>query len=159
MLSGNGVEHSAGDKTSLIAARPCPLLDWRMPPPAQPPSPEDFTPADSENNTPEAPATRPAPLREREDKSDLGCLLFLLAGFIGIFFIPAIFLLGGAPLIIPLVFLMLFAVVTPVINPAEKMPGRAKWIGRTVIFLTFAALLAAGGWWWFIHTGEAVIRE
>lgn len=126
--------------------------------PPSPPSPEDLPAADSENNTPDAPATRPAPL-QREDKSDFGCLLFLLAGFIGIFFLPAIFLLGGAPFIIPLVFLLLFAVLTPVINPAERMPGRAKWIGRGIIFLGLALLLGAGAWWWFAHTGEAVLRE
>jgi hypothetical protein len=133
---------------------------WRMLPLPPSESPDHLPPADSENNTPEAPATRPAPLRATEDKSDFGCLLFLLAGFIGIFFLPAIFLLGGAPLIIPLVFLLLIAVMTPLINPTERMPGRrAKWTGRIIIFAGAATLLGVGAWWWFMHTGEAMLRE
>ncbi|MES2705665.1 MAG: hypothetical protein V4726_03585 [Verrucomicrobiota bacterium] len=123
-----------------------------------PPSPQDPFPADSENNTPDAPATRPAPLRDPQDKSDVGCLLMLLALFIGIFFLPAIFLLGGAPLVIPCVLMLLFAVVTPVLNPAERMAPRPKWIGRLVIFLTLSGFIIAG--WWYVYSHAApVLRE
>lgn len=121
--------------------------------------PQDPTPADSENNTPDAPATRPAPLRDPQDKSDIGCLLMLLALFIGIFFLPAMFLLGGGPLVIPCLLLLIFAILTPVINPAERMARRPRWIGRVVIFLTLAGLVGAGCWWYFHTHGDIIIRE
>lgn len=131
-----------------------------MPPlPQDPESELPPLPADSENNTPEAPATRAAPLKDSREKSDFGCLLLLAAAFAGVFALPAVFLLGGAPLVIPLILLLLISVFTPLINPAERMPSKPKWIGRIVVFLGLAALLGAGGWWYFSSHPEVIVRE
>ena len=121
------------------------------------PDPEDPLSADAENNTPDAPPARPVPLQNRE-RMDFGCLALLMAGFVGIFFLPAIFLLGGAPAIIPLITLLLVAVVTPLINPAERMSPKAKWIGRLATFLGLTALLA-GGWVAFFMREVPILRE
>lgn len=120
-------------------------------------SKEDPLPSGDENNTPEAPPSRPAPLQDRE-KMDVGCLLLLMAAFAGIFCLPALFLLGGAPAILPLLTLLLVALVTPFINPAERMEPRAKWTGRLLTFLGLALLLAAG-WYWFFQRAEPILLE
>ena len=113
--------------------------------------------ADTENNTAEAPPARPAPLVERE-KADMGCVALLMAAFVGVFFIPAVFLLGGAPVIIPLITLLLVAVITPVINPTERMAPKARWIGRAATFFGLSLLLGFVAV--RIFTGNApVLRE
>lgn len=129
------------------------------PPPQDPDSELPLIPADSENNTPDAPAIRSAPLQDSRDKSDFGCLLLLAALFVGVFALPAIFLLGGAPLVIPLILVLLISVFTPLINPAERMPSKPKWIGRIIVFLALAALLGACGWWYFSSHPELTVRE
>ncbi len=123
--------------------------------------PDDVDPrpsdADAENNSREAPPARPGPLQERE-RMDTGCLLLMMAGFVGVFFIPAVFLLGGAPAILPLITLLLIAMVTPFINPAEKMSGRARWTGRLITFFGLALVVAIA--WYFIVMREApMLRE
>ena len=122
-----------------------------------PPEPDPL-PADSENNTPDAPATRPAPLQDSRDKPDVGCILMLMAMFLGVFLTPAIFLLGGAPLVIPLLAVLIFAVLTPVLNPAERLPGKSKWIGRLLIFALLTALVA-GAWWYLMRHVPEPLRE
>ena len=123
--------------------------------------PDDVDPslrdADAENNSAGAPPSRPGPLKDREGM-DTGCLLFLMAGFVGIFFIPAVFLLGGAPLIIPLITLLLVVMATPFINPAEKFPTKGRWTGRVITFFSLAILLTVG--WYFTFMQEApLLRE
>jgi len=123
--------------------------------------PDDVDPslrdADAENNSPEAPPARPGPLQERE-RMDTGCLLLLMAGFVVVFFVPAVFLVGGAPAIIPLITLLLVAMVTPLINPTEKMAARAKWTGRLITFLGLALILVAAAWFIFMREGP-LLRE
>ena len=70
-----------------------------------------------------------------------------MLGFVGVFFLPAIFLLGGAPAIIPLITLILVVMVTPFINPAERKPTRARWTGRVITFASLALILLIG---WFV---------
>jgi len=113
--------------------------------------------ADAENISPQAPPARPGPLQERE-RMDTGCLVLLMAGFVGVFFIPAIFLLGGAPAIIPLITLLLVALVTPFINPTEKMSSKARWTGRLITFFGIALILV--GAWYMVFMREApLLRE
>lgn len=123
--------------------------------------PDDVDPslrnADAENNTPEARPPRPGALQERE-KFDTGCLVMLMAGFVGVFFIPAIFLLGGAPAIIPLITLMLIAMGTPFINPTEKMSLKARWIGRSITFSSIAVILVIA-WYWTFMREMPMLRE
>ena len=95
--------------------------------------------------TPEAAPPAPAATAVH-DKPDVGCLIFLFFGFIGIFLAPAILLLGGAPLILPLMFAFLYALATPFINPAEKMAPGARWKGRIVTWLVLCLLTAAAAW-------------
>ena len=71
------------------------------------PDPKDPLSADAENNTPEAPPSRPGLLQDRE-RMDVGCLFLMVVSFVGIFALPAIFLLGGAPAILPLLTLRVF---------------------------------------------------
>ena len=123
--------------------------------------PDDVDPslrdADAENNSREAPPARPGPLQERE-RMDTGCLILLMSGFVGVFFIPAVFLLGGAPAIIPLITLLLVAMVTPFINPSEKMSQQAKWTGRLITFFGLALILAVA--WYVIFMRDApLLRE
>ena len=89
---------------------------------------------------------------------DTGCLLLLTAGFVVVFFVPAVFLVGGAPAIIPLITLLLVAMVTPLINPTEKMAARAKWTGRLITFLGLALILVAAAWFIFMREGP-LLRE
>ena len=123
--------------------------------------PDDVDPslrdADAENNSREAPPTRPGPLQERE-RMDTGCLLLLMAGFVGVFFLPAVFLLGGAPAIIPLITLLLVAMVTPFINPSEKMSAQAKWTGRFITFFGIALILV-GAWYLIFMRDVPMLRE
>lgn len=72
----------------------------------------------------------------------MGCVALIMAGFIGVFLLPAAFLLGGAPIIIPLISLLLVAVITPLINPTEKMSSKARWVGRLTTFLVLGLGLA-----------------
>lgn len=123
--------------------------------------PDDVDPslrdADAENNSREAPPARPGPLQERE-RMDTGCLLLLMAGFVGVFFVPAVFLLGGAPAIIPLITLMLVALVTPFINPTEKMSMRARWTGRFITFAGLAGILVVA-WYLIFMRDVPLLRE
>ena len=89
---------------------------------------------------------------------DTGCLLLLMAGFVGVFFLPAVFLLGGAPAIIPLITLLLVAMVTPFINPSEKMSAQAKWTGRLITFFGIALILV-GAWYLIFMRDVALLRE
>jgi hypothetical protein len=69
--------------------------------------------------------------------------MLMIGGFFALFALPAFFLLGGAPVIIPLIVLLLVAVVTPFINPAERRSSKARWIGRGVTFVFLALILGA----------------
>lgn len=122
-----------------------------------PPEPDPI-PADSENNTPDAPATRPAPLQDPRDKPNIGCILMLMALFLGVFLAPAAVLLGGAPLVIPLLAILIFTVLTPVLNPTERMGGKAKWTGRLLIFALLTALVAIA-WWYLMRQVPEPLRE
>lgn len=97
------------------------------------------------------------PLQDR-DKADAGCLVMMLIGFGTIFFGVAFFFLGGAPFIIPVIVLFLLALVTPFINPTEKMGDRRKWTGRLVTFLVMALILAAASYYLFVG-GTDILRE
>ena len=90
----------------------------------------------------EDPAPRAQPLQHSE-KSDVGCLVLLFLMFVGVFFVPALFLLGGAPLIIPLITILLLGIATPFVNPVERYPGAVKWWGRILSFLFMAGLVVA----------------
>lgn len=121
--------------------------------------PDDVDPlsADAENNTPDSPPARPGPLKERE-RMDFGCLLLMMAGFVGVFALPAFFLLGGAPVIIPLITLLLVALVTPFINPTERFSPKARWTGRVLTFLVLSLLLGIG-WYLTFMRGSPELRE
>jgi len=114
-------------------------------------------PADGENNTPDAPPSRPAPLQDRE-RMDTGCLFLMMGGFVGLFLLPAFFLLGGAPFIIPVLTLFLLVLVTPFINPTEKMADRPRWTGRLVTWLVLAVLMAIGYYVLFMRA-VPILRE
>ena len=113
-----------------------------------PDEPSDHCPPDAENNTTEAPALRPGPL-QHADKADVGCLVMLFVMFIGVFLLPAVFLLGGAPIIIPLILCLLMVLATPFVNPMEGRSGRSIWIGRVITFLALAAIVV-GVWYWLL---------
>lgn len=115
-------------------------------PPAQEPAP------DAENNTPEAPAHRPQPLAEN-DKADTGCLVVLFFMFVGVFFLPAFVLLGGAPFIVPAISILLLILVTPFVNPTDRFSGPAKWWGRVITFLVLVGLII-GAWIWIKRSGD-----
>ena len=123
--------------------------------------PDDLDPrpsdADSENNSKEAPPSRPGPLQERE-RMDTGCLLLVMAGFVGVFFVPAALALGGAPAIPPLITLLLVALVTPLISPCEKMPDKAKWTGRLITFFALSLLLLAGLYFVFMREAPVLLE-
>jgi hypothetical protein len=121
--------------------------------------PDDVDPmaAGNENHTPEAPPARSGPLASRE-RMDVGCLLLMIGGFFVLFALPAFFLLGGAPLIIPLILLLLVAVLTPFINPAERKSEKARWIGRGITFFVLAMLLV-GGWALIFLRDAPLLRE
>lgn len=113
--------------------------------------------ADGANKPPEAPPPRPAPLQDRE-RMDTGCLFLMMGGFLMIFILPAFFLLGGAPFIIPVLTLFLLALVTPFINPTEKMADRPRWTGRLVTWLVLAVLMGIG--YYVLFMGAVpVLRE
>ncbi|HEX2749632.1 MAG TPA: hypothetical protein VHM91_16600 [Verrucomicrobiales bacterium] len=114
-----------------------------------PDDPSDHCPPDTENNTTEAPALRPGPL-QHADKADTGCLVMLFVMFIGVFLLPAVFLLGGAPIIIPLILCLLMVLATPFVNPMEgRRSNRSVWTGRVVTFLVLAAIVVAA-WYWLL---------
>ena len=117
----------------------------------------DPCPPDAENNTPEAPAARPGPL-QHSDKADAGCLILLGVTFIGVFLLPAAFLLGGAPLIVPLITCLLLVLVTPFINPLERQSTAAKWWGRVITFLLLAGGVVAL-WFWVSSGGGEMVRD
>jgi hypothetical protein len=117
----------------------------------------DPCPPDAENNTPEAPAPRPGPL-QHSDKADAGCLIALGAVFVMVFLLPAAFLLGGAPVIIPLVACFLLILAVPFINPLERKGGAAKWWGRGITFLLLAGAVAAACIW-FLNSGKMMSEE
>ncbi len=112
--------------------------------PDQPPLNQDALSAEIE--APEDPAPRAQPL-QHSDKADVGCLILLFGGFVGIFLLPAMFLLGGAPLIVPLISILILLILTPLVNPAERMAGPAKWWGRVICFLVMAACIVALLFW------------
>jgi|GEM_PF-4879764 len=89
---------------------------------------------------------------------DVGCLLLMVGGFFVLFALPAFFLLGGAPVIIPLILLLLVALVTPFINPAERQSDKARWIGRGITFFVLAMLLV-GGWALIFLKDAPLLRE
>lgn len=121
--------------------------------------PDDVDPSadDSENNTPDAPPTRVGPLKDRE-RMDTGCLMLMMVGFVGIFMVPAFFLLGGAPVIIPLIVFFLTALLTPFINPTERMPSRARWTGRVVTFVVLGILIGIAAYHIFLREAP-ILRE
>lgn len=117
----------------------------------------DDCPPDAENSTDGAPAPRPAP-SQLSDKADIGCLIILGVTFIGIFLLPAAFLLGGAPLIIPLITCLLLALSAPFINPLERRSPKAKWWGRILTFLLLAGLVVAA-WLWLKRSGDKMVDD
>ena len=121
--------------------------------------PDDVDPSvdDSENNTPDAPPTRAGPLKDRE-RMDTGCLMLMMVGFVGIFMVPAFFLLGGAPVIIPLIVFFLTALLTPFINPTERMSSRARWTGRVVTFVVLGILIGIAAYHIFLREAP-ILRE
>ena len=84
----------------------------------------------------------PDPSAAPHDKADKGCLLFLFLGLLGVFLAPAILLLGGAPVIVPLLLVFLCTVATPVVNPTERLNPRARWTGRIITWLLMVGTLA-----------------
>jgi hypothetical protein len=117
------------------------------------PAPES---ADGENNTPEAPPPRPAPLQDR-DKADMGCLMMMLGAFGALFFVVP-FLWFFPVIIIPALVLFLLVLVTPFINPTEKMADGPRWTGRLITWLVLA-LLAALGYYFLMMRAVPVLRE
>jgi hypothetical protein len=117
-----------------------------------PDDPSDLTSADAENNLPEAPAVRPAPLQS--DKADKGCLVSLVFLFVGVFLFPAFFFLGGAVFIVPCLLCFLIAMVSPYVNPLENRATSAKWWGRALTFVVMAGAVIAIWYWLFWHGGE-----
>lgn len=117
-----------------------------------PEEPIDQCPPDPENETPGAPVSRPAPL-SRVDKADVGCLIFLGIGFVGVFLLPAAFLLGGAPVIVPLITCFLMVLATPFINPLERRSVSAKWWGRVITFSFLAGTIVVL-WLWLYRMGD-----
>jgi hypothetical protein len=93
---------------------------------------------DSPNHSP-APADKGTPVHDTADK---GCLLMLFLLLIGVFLFPAIMLLGGSPVIVPIMTAFLLALATPFLNPAERMNDRAKWTGRILTWLGLVLLFA-----------------
>ena len=91
---------------------------------------------------------------QQADKPDVGCLIGLFAIFIGVFLFPAILLLGGAPIIVPLILCLLMLVASPWVNPLERRTGPAKWWGRAITFLVMAGMLVAVWYWWLGRGGE-----
>ena len=102
--------------------------------------PDDVERPSADESSPEPAPLRMGPLGQRE-RMDTGCLLLMMVGFVVVFAMPAFFLLGGAPLIIPLITLFMLALATPFLNPAERKSRRARWTGRLVVFLILALLL------------------
>ena len=111
-----------------------------------PDDPDAAGPPDAENTSPGSPPRSPEPAPPDYNKPDVGCLVLVALSFIGVLAAPAVFFLGGAPLILPGLAVLLLAVLAPLVNPTERMTGRGRWIGRIVTFLVLAALVAAG---WF----------
>lgn len=105
-----------------------------------PEEPDAACPTDAENATPDAPAPRPAPLQH--DKADIGCLIALGGLLLCVFLLPAAIWFGGFYVAIA-IFVLLLALATPWINPAERMGLQAKWWGRVLTFLFLVSLLVA----------------
>ena len=117
-----------------------------------PDDPDAACPPDAENNTPDAPAPRPAPLQY--DKADTGCLIGLGMIFFFIFFGVGAVFLGLAPLLVPLLACFLVALATPWINPTERASPKVKWWGRVLTFLFLAGLIVVA---WLLlreHLGD-----
>lgn len=102
--------------------------------------PDDVDRPCADESPSEGAPPRLGPLGSRE-RMDGGCLALMMVGFVVVFAMPAFFLLGGAPLIIPLITLFMLALVSPLLNPAERKSRRARWTGRLVVFLVLASLL------------------
>jgi hypothetical protein len=105
-----------------------------------PDDPSDRSSPETENNLPEAPALRPAPLQS-SDKADKGCLVMLAFLFVGVFLFPAFFFLGGAIFIVPCLLCFLVAMLAPYINPMENRGTSPKWWGRIVSFVVMAGVI------------------
>lgn len=100
--------------------------------------------SDSSTDTPAPVPNPPSPQKGTpvHDTADKGCLLMLFLLLIGVFLFPAILLLGGSPVIVPLMTAFLLALATPFLNPAERMNDRAKWTGRFLTWLGLVLLFA-----------------
>ena len=74
---------------------------------------------------------------------DWGCLAFLIAGFVGVFFVVPIVYFFSAFTIIPLLVLGLIGFLTIFVNPVEKRENKVKWTGRIITFviLTLSKIL------------------
>lgn len=105
-----------------------------------PDGPSDRSSPDAENNLPDAPALRPAPLQSSE-KADKGCLVMLVFLFAGVFLFPAFFFLGGAIFIVPLLLCFLMAMLAPYVNPLENRGTSARWWGRVISFVITAGVI------------------
>ncbi len=108
-----------------------------------PDEPLSACPPDSENATPDASATHQVPLTE-PDRADKGCFIGLFGIFVGVFIMIAVLARAGAVLIIAVLAAFLLAILTPMINPAERLSEKAKWRGRAITFVVLCALLSGG---------------
>ena len=123
-----------------------------------PDEPPSACPPDSENNTPEAPATRPVPLTA-PDRADTGCFIGLFGIFVGVFLMIALLARAGAVLIIAVLAAFLLAILTPMINPAERMAEKAKWWGRAITFIVLCALVSGGFLYVWYRANRAPVEE
>lgn len=119
--------------------------------------PVDPPPAASANDvlpTPPSQSPTPAQPTTTGDKLDVGCLVLLGVSLLGTAAIPAALLLGGAPVIIPGLCLLVIGFFTPLLNPAERMSPGKRWAGRGVVFCVLCGLLLAGAWYLLLREGS-----
>ena len=119
---------------------------------------ESACPPDSENNTPYEPPASPLPLTA-PDRVDKGCFIGLFGIFIGIFLMIAVLARAGAVLIIAVLAAFLLAILTPLINPAERRSEKAKWQGRAITFVVLCALVSGGFLYVWHRANRAPVEE
>lgn len=109
--------------------------------------------------SPSVPDAAPSP-PPFSDKADTGCLVLLGVAFLGIFLLPAVVMLGGAPVVIPALFILLAAVLTLILNPVKRSRPRARRIAHALIFFLLCAVAGAVALFlWRELGGPAVLRE
>ena len=115
-------------------------------------------PPDSENNNPYTPPATPLPLTP-PDRMDTGCFVGLFGIFIGIFLMIAVLARAGAVLIIAVLAAFLLAILTPLINPAERRSEKAKWWGRAITFVLLCSLASASFLYVWYRANRAPVEE